>query len=44
MIMVELNQISKSYKNKKGMLERGDKIVMCGFGGGLTWGTIYLEW
>ena len=30
--------------NKKGMLERGDKIVMCGFGGGLTWGTIYLEW
>ena len=30
--------------NKKGLLERGDKIVMCGFGGGLTWGTIYLEW
>lgn len=30
--------------NKKGMLEPGDKIVLCGFGGGLTWGSVYLEW
>ncbi|MDD3183981.1 MAG: ketoacyl-ACP synthase III [Anaerostipes sp.] len=30
--------------NKEGMLERGDKIILCGFGGGLTWGAIYLEW
>ncbi len=30
--------------NKKGMLKRGDKIVMSGFGGGLTWGTAVLEW
>lgn len=30
--------------NKKGMLQRGDKIVMSGFGGGLTWGTCVLEW
>ena len=30
--------------NKKGMLEEGDKIVMSGFGGGLTWGTCILEW
>lgn len=30
--------------NRKGMLKRGDKIVMCGFGGGLTWGSVYLEW
>lgn len=30
--------------NKKGMLKHGDKIVLCGFGGGLTWGSIYLEW
>lgn len=30
--------------NKKGMLNRGDKIVMSGFGGGLTWGTCVLEW
>ncbi|MBO5293137.1 MAG: ketoacyl-ACP synthase III [Lachnospiraceae bacterium] len=30
--------------NQKGMLERGDKIVMSGFGGGLTWGTAVLTW
>lgn len=30
--------------NRKGMLERGDKIVLSGFGGGLTWGALYLEW
>ncbi len=30
--------------NKKGMLERGDKIVMAGFGGGLTWASAVLEW
>lgn len=30
--------------NRKQMLEKGDKIVICGFGGGLTWGTTILEW
>ncbi|MBQ9134854.1 MAG: ketoacyl-ACP synthase III [Lachnospiraceae bacterium] len=30
--------------NKKGMLKRGDKIVLSGFGGGLTWGTALIEW
>lgn len=30
--------------NKKGMLKRGDKIVLSGFGGGLTWGTALVEW
>ncbi|MEE1312787.1 MAG: beta-ketoacyl-ACP synthase III [Lachnospiraceae bacterium] len=30
--------------NKQGLLKRGDSIVLCGFGGGLTWGAIYLEW
>lgn len=30
--------------NQKGMLGKGDKIVMCGFGGGLTWGTTVVEW
>lgn len=30
--------------NKEGKLERGDKLVLCGFGGGLTWGAIVLEW
>lgn len=30
--------------NKKGLLKRGDKIVMAGFGAGLTWGTALMEW
>lgn len=30
--------------NKKNMLSRGDKIILSGFGGGLTWGTILIEW
>ncbi len=30
--------------NQKGMLKRGDKIVLSGFGAGLTWGTALLEW
>lgn len=30
--------------NREGKFNRGDKIVMAGFGGGLTWGAILLEW
>lgn len=30
--------------NKKGMLERGDKLVMAGFGAGLTWSASVIEW
>lgn len=30
--------------NRKGMLKPGDKIVLSGFGGGLTWGTAVIEW
>lgn len=30
--------------NRDGMLNRGDKIVISAFGGGLTWGATYLEW
>lgn len=30
--------------NRKGMLKRGNKIVLSGFGAGLTWGTALLEW
>ncbi|MBE5847700.1 MAG: ketoacyl-ACP synthase III [Lachnospiraceae bacterium] len=29
---------------KKGMLQRGDKIVLSGFGGGFTWGSCLMEW
>ena len=30
--------------NRKGMLKSGDKVVLAGFGSGLTWGTTVLEW
>ena len=30
--------------NKKGMLKRGDKIVLAGFGAGLTWSAAVMEW
>lgn len=30
--------------NREGRLERGDKIILAGFGGGLTWGAALLEW
>lgn len=30
--------------NRAGRLNQGDKIIMAGFGGGLTWGAVLLEW
>lgn len=30
--------------NRKGMLKPGMKLVLAGFGAGLTWGGFYLEW
>lgn len=30
--------------NRKGMLKSGDKVVLSGFGAGLTWGTALIEW
>ena len=30
--------------NKDGKLKRGDKIVLAGFGAGLTWGAAVLVW
>lgn len=32
------------YVNRKGMLQKGDTIVMAGFGAGLTWGATVLTW
>lgn len=29
---------------KQGMLKDGDKIIMSGFGAGMTWGAVLLEW
>ena len=28
----------------KDKLNKGDKIILSAFGGGLTWGAIYLKW
>lgn len=30
--------------NREGRLQKGDKLVLAGFGGGLTWGAALLEW
>lgn len=30
--------------NKNGLLHQGDKLVLVGFGGGLTWGSVFLQW
>lgn len=30
--------------NRNGLLDRGDKVILSGFGGGLTWGAILFEW
>lgn len=30
--------------NKEGKLKKGDNMVLVGFGGGLTWGSIALKW
>ena len=30
--------------NRKGELVRGEKLVLSGFGAGLSWGSLVLEW
>lgn len=30
--------------NRRGMIKKGDKIVLAGFGAGLTWGAAVLTW
>ncbi|WP_066500837.1 beta-ketoacyl-ACP synthase III [Abyssisolibacter fermentans] len=30
--------------NKKGLLNKDDKLILVGFGGGLTWGAVLLKW
>ena len=36
--------IAISEMNNKGLLKKCDKILMIGFGGGLTWGGTIVEW
>ena len=38
-IPIALNEL-----NEKGLLEKGDKIILSGFGGGMTWGTMLIVW
>ncbi|HBA97805.1 MAG TPA: 3-oxoacyl-ACP synthase [Lachnospiraceae bacterium] len=38
-IPIALNEL-----NEKGLLERGDRILLTGFGGGMTWGTMLISW
>ncbi|MCI8377241.1 MAG: ketoacyl-ACP synthase III [Lachnospiraceae bacterium] len=38
-IPIALNEL-----NEKGLIARGDKIIMSGFGGGMTWGTMLIVW
>lgn len=30
--------------NEKGLLKKGEKYILCGFGAGLTYATAYVEW
>ena len=30
--------------NRQGLIKRGDIVLLCGFGAGLTWGTSLLRW
>lgn len=30
--------------NERGLVKRGDKILLTGFGGGMTWGTMLVSW
>lgn len=36
--------IALSEMSDQGLLQRGDKIIVAGFGGGLTWGGALIEW
>lgn len=35
--------IALSEMNEKNLLQKGDKIIITGFGGGLTWGSVLIE-
>lgn len=36
--------IALAEMNELGLLKKGDKIILAGFGAGLTWGSILIEW
>ncbi len=36
--------IALSEMSEKGLLKKGDRIIITGFGAGLTWGSMLIEW
>jgi 3-oxoacyl-[acyl-carrier-protein] synthase-3 len=30
--------------NQQGRIQKGDLVLLCGFGGGLTWGSSLIRW
>ena len=37
-------EVSDLELNREGKLQKGDKLILAGFGAGLTWGASLLEW
>ena len=35
--------IALDHMNQEGLLKKGDKIILAGFGAGLTWGSVLVE-
>ena len=35
--------IALAEMDEQGLLKKGDKVVLTGFGGGLTWGSLLIE-
>ena len=33
-----------AYGNGEDQLKKGDNLILAAFGGGFTWGSIYLKW
>ena len=36
--------ITLQHAAEQGRLRRGSRVMLCGFGGGLSWGAALLEW
>jgi 3-oxoacyl-[acyl-carrier-protein] synthase-3 len=36
--------LALDHANREGRLQRGDLVLLCGFGAGLSWGTCLLRW
>ena len=36
--------VQSQIKNYEDQLKKGDNIILTAFGGGFTWGAVYLKW